>query len=140
MVDNLMGIPEFVKQLITQNAADFLLGIFSVKTIGADQKNILLFNACCIQLLKNQADRHLSVRGRLLAALYTVRENDGYLGAFMSQLGKRLHSHWVADGFQGLCLNLILRNIRRIRNGLSRDKNVCGIRKICCHQSMSVLK
>ena len=140
MVNDLMGVPELVKQLISQYPPDLLLRVLSMKPVGADQQNVLLLYSRIIQFLQNQPDGNLSMGSRLLSPLYPVREDNRDLRALVSQLGKGLHAHGIADGLQCFCLNLILRNARGIRNRLPWNKHICRIRQLRCHHSLAVLK
>ena len=111
-----------------------------MQTIGKQEQNIFFLHACRIQLIYNQTNRYFSVGGRLAAALYNIRNYDNDFASLMSQLGKRFHSHRIAYGFPCFGYDLILRDTGRIWNGLSRNKYIGSIRKLCCHCAMAIFK
>ena len=99
MSDDLMGIPELMKQLFPQDRPYLLLRASGVKAVGADHQDILFLHAHRIQFLKDQLNGEFPVCRRLKPPFYDIRENNHNPGAFMSQLCQRRHPHWIADGF-----------------------------------------
>ena len=85
MADDLSAVPEFVKQLFSENS--FYIGLLAswMKAVGNNEQDILFLHACFIKLLQNIFDAHLSVAGRLLAAFYAVRHDNGNSSSLVRQ-------------------------------------------------------
>ncbi len=63
MVDNLVGKPELIEKLITQHAANFLLGVLAVQAIGTQEQNVLLFDPGFVEFINDQANTQFAVAG-----------------------------------------------------------------------------
>ena len=78
---HLVGGPELVEQLLTEDGLVVLELRTGVQAVGDDELDVLLLHARGIQLLQDELNAHLAVAGGLLAALDAVGHNEDHLRA-----------------------------------------------------------
>ena len=133
---------KLIKQLLAEDRAHLLHRCTRVQSVGKQQEHILLLHADAVKLVEAGADRHLAVRGRLVAALYDIRNDDDNLIARLRNFRKRWHPDRIADTLHSRLIKAVpvLRKTRRIGNRFAGYKNICGIRQFGAHHAIAILK